>query len=1208
MKVTELAQVKYLEFGSLYTYCCHGSKEHQIRRWLRERIAYVDSMMGYFTSQDDQVTIRMNKTGYVSFDITPYIPLYLSVKWSNASDGTQTIKVARGETATFYYNSTTATDQEILIPYAKHIKKLDNLSNLNPSTCILSNAVKLTNVEIHSSELYNINVTNNRFLRRIDLQDCTALGTVTATGSSLDLSNCKYLQYCNTYNTNLTEIQLNTSGGSLIEIYYPKTIQSIQLIKQRLLETIGLPYGVDGAEIPTSLYTIDIEDCPNIIKLNTAEEESIYTTFASMIYCNNLTLRNSLDLKELSFDIFHRLTKVTIENMYNLESIRFNNLLPKGNVSTIKYIGMSNCPLLTEIELNCTSDDYEITFATDSILNLGKLTSLKNITSNCIIKGLKTIVTPLSLESMYFTNEYGEGYSTIKNIWSSSVCTVNTDGATAKATHIDNTYVGIDFKNMNLKNIDLSALVNIPKAINFSLSPTTVNPNFNLNRDGIDYPYLQPIGTLDLSDYTESLARFFNGVDLDKLEIICNNDLPQTDLSYCFYNSTFSTLDNIRNLLAKISVVNKLDYCFYKTSVDNVDDILREITWGSNTTMNYMFAECSNLKTISSLIIPTTISSAEGMFGGSALTTVSGNIKAKIIDGMFENCKRLRTANLTLYNTISMNSMFKNCILLEEDIFIPSTVTSVIEGFSGCITMYNVHTNWNNSYNSQITATDCYKGCTSITQFDGVDVVLGEYDSSALEMIPTEWGGYGFLIEYTSIYKVNIPTDNYELVLGDMVGDKIVSWGDGNITKTTNTHTYATSGEYFIKAMAYLNWEHIEPSNSIKETLIEIIKHFNPNGRSMKHYLNGYTSLRKIHFSDCVLSVENIFITSSTNKLSEATYDNCIFQDGSLVDGKLALYTEGNIYFNNCTFKGDCTSYFSNNKANIIGLNSINIDEVTNMSYMFKNNTALNSIDLSSWNIPSSVTDINGMFYACSNLTSVNLSTWDTSNIKIMSNLFRGCKLLTDIKLSENFGINATNMEHMFNGVSGAASIDLTNLNTSSAINVGFMFWGCSSLINLDLSNLDFSKATNMNSMFTNCTSLATLQNFTIGDKVTNIQNLFMGCKALANVKNIIFGKGITNASGWVQPTSTAYHISLIFENVTIKNNLVKFSDMSAITEVNNITITSDVTSLNNMFSACKGLTKVIFTLDTDLSNVKNMDDMFLNCSSLTEINIGEVL
>ena len=32
------AQVKYLDFGSLYTNCCHDSKEHRIRTWLRERI------------------------------------------------------------------------------------------------------------------------------------------------------------------------------------------------------------------------------------------------------------------------------------------------------------------------------------------------------------------------------------------------------------------------------------------------------------------------------------------------------------------------------------------------------------------------------------------------------------------------------------------------------------------------------------------------------------------------------------------------------------------------------------------------------------------------------------------------------------------------------------------------------------------------------------------------------------------------------------------------------------------------------------------------------------------------------------------------------------------------------------------------------------------------------------------------------------------
>ena len=253
-----------------------------------------------------------------------------------------------------------------------------------------------------------------------------------------------------------------------------------------------------------------------INRLNMSDDDTISNTFASMVYCNNLTLRNALDLQVLSFDGFHRLMNVVIENMYNLEELGFNNLLPVGQTSTLKYVALSNCPKLEEIELNCTSDDYEITLADGAVLDFGRLYSLKNITSNCVLKGLKTLVVPNGLESMFFTNEYGSGYSSVENIWASSVCSVSLNGAVVNATHMNSGYKGIDFLGMNLKNIDLGALVNIPKAINFSLSPTHVNPNFNLNRDGQTYPYLQPVGTLDLSNYTGSLAKFFNGVDLDK--------------------------------------------------------------------------------------------------------------------------------------------------------------------------------------------------------------------------------------------------------------------------------------------------------------------------------------------------------------------------------------------------------------------------------------------------------------------------------------------------------------------------------------------------------------------------------------------------------------------------------------------------------------------------------------------------------------------
>ena len=66
--------------------------------------------------------------------------------------------------------------------------------------------------------------------------------------------------------------------------------------------------------------------------------------------------------------------------------------------------------------MNCTSNDYEITFAKKSLLDLST-SNVTEIHSNCVIKGLETIILPKSIENMYFTKEYGEGYSDIKNIF-----------------------------------------------------------------------------------------------------------------------------------------------------------------------------------------------------------------------------------------------------------------------------------------------------------------------------------------------------------------------------------------------------------------------------------------------------------------------------------------------------------------------------------------------------------------------------------------------------------------------------------------------------------------------------------------------------------------------------------------------------------------------------------------------------------------------
>ena len=74
-------QSKYLNFGSSYLYALHGSSEQHIKKWIRERIMYVDTLLGYQPSSADYITLRSSKLGYVYLDIQTYIPMYVSVKW-----------------------------------------------------------------------------------------------------------------------------------------------------------------------------------------------------------------------------------------------------------------------------------------------------------------------------------------------------------------------------------------------------------------------------------------------------------------------------------------------------------------------------------------------------------------------------------------------------------------------------------------------------------------------------------------------------------------------------------------------------------------------------------------------------------------------------------------------------------------------------------------------------------------------------------------------------------------------------------------------------------------------------------------------------------------------------------------------------------------------------------------------------------------------
>ena len=985
------------------------------------------------------------------------------------------------------------------------------------------------------------------------------MGTVTATGSSLDLSNCKYLKYCDVRNTALTEIQLNTSGGSLKEIYYPKTIQSIELIKQRLLETIGLPYGENGEDIPTALYNIDIEECPMINRLNMSDDDTISNTFASMVYCNNLTLRNALDLQVLSFDGFHSLMNVVIENMYNLEELGFNNLLPVGQTSTLKYVALSNCPKLEEIELNCTSDDYEITLADGAVLDFGRLYSLKNITSNCVLKGLKTLVVPNGLESMFFTNEYGSGYSSVENIWASSVCSVSLNGAVVNATHMNNGYKGIDFLGMNLKNIDLGALVNIPKAINFSLSPTHVNPNFNLNRDGQTYPYLQPEGTLDLSNYTGSLAKFFNGVDLDKLTIICNNDLPQNDLSYCFYNSTFSGVESINALLSRVSNITNLDYCFYKTTISDLS-VLEHVNMGENSTMNYTFAECPNITELRNVVIPASIVGIEGLFFKCPIVSITNmNIFVNgSITGLFKGCNKLETINtLRIPNVTSVASAFEGCSILSTltGFELPTSCTDVGNLFNGCYSLTSLGMdfgenitsgeNWfppnletlydTNISTDAVKLTGCatlkninnlklrvsnvdgfFNNCSSLKNINGLDIggtltsVSGLFKDMNLTLLQNITFGNS-ITNFTSCFEnVSCVTDEMIINMPDHTGIAVdysrMFAGCLGITKVIDT-VYPNDGSNF---------------TSMYEgcTRITRIENLTVNGKTVDAMFKGCSYVTKISnttFNNASSMNELFMNCTRLEELDGVTFGEHITSANDWNKNTALKYVNDMTLKNNYIKFKDCTSLIECNNLKLTG-------NANSISELFWNCTALVNCNMTSDNV---INKVSRCFDACRKLERFIVP--ELADKVDLIRMFAHCNAITYIEfydkimdLTRQYGLQDGNYQ-VFAECNNLETIKNfkvkyypTDIEKEKYINndtdgividaVKYMWQGCNKLKytpNMGIYN-DWAKI-----LFFRYRG--DISEFIIGDEVTDISYLFRNRQGIT--KDIIIPSHVTNCS-----------------------------------------------------------------------------------------------
>ena len=153
--------------------------------------------------------------------------------------------------------------------------------------------------------------------------------------------------------------------------------------------------------------------------------------------------------------------------------------------------------------------------------------------------------------------------------------------------------------------------------------------------------------------------------------------------------------------------------------------------------------------------------------------------------------------------------------------------------------------------------------------------------------------------------------------------------------------------------------------------------------------------------------------------------------------------------------------------------------ELTDLSYMFYECSALKNIHDLKYLNTSKVTNFSKLFYVCSSLADINsIRYWDVSKGKNFSYLFTGCTSLINLSPLETWNVeNGVNFSYMFCRCLNLMNINpLKKWNVSKGKNFSNMFSGCFLLSELSpLANWDIKSGNNFSGMFSQCKSLTDL-------------------------------------------------------------------------------------------------------------------------------------
>ena len=293
--------IKYAPY-SQYLGMAHGDGYQHLKRWLKNRLIFTDTLFDYAPSyNNDMLTIRANTTEPMTIEIETYTPVYQHVSWYNGQ--MDKIKIDGKTAVTFTGTAQTATDQEVLIYGGTNIKRIRGISSMNPNTMLIGSATRLVELEVKDCPILTdinsnkANLSPHTYLNKLDLSNCPQLG------GTLRLNNSPLIQEVNILGTAITDVQMPTSIRNLEILKLPKGITNLTLNDAPLLNTLEFEDGINLQSISLSncnalenVVNFDLTKTPTVLLDNSYNTEELY-----MSETTNLTLRNMNVIKRLIY-------------------------------------------------------------------------------------------------------------------------------------------------------------------------------------------------------------------------------------------------------------------------------------------------------------------------------------------------------------------------------------------------------------------------------------------------------------------------------------------------------------------------------------------------------------------------------------------------------------------------------------------------------------------------------------------------------------------------------------------------------------------------------------------------------------------------------------------------------------------------------------------------------------------------------------------